>query len=94
MQGMHSIDANPALLLNVNVIKERCHTLTFPPIKRRQQYVVCPEQDCEGLVYMSDQNTSMIESLGIHENPFWKERVEYFYKWFNKSSKTSKDAWT
>ena len=23
-----------------------------------------------------------------------RERVECFYKWFNKSSKTSKDAWT
>ena len=23
-----------------------------------------------------------------------RERVEYFYSWFNKSSKTSKDAWT
>ena len=23
-----------------------------------------------------------------------RERVEYFYKWFNKSSKTSKDTWT
>ena len=55
---------------------------------------MCPEQDCESLVYMSDQNTSMIESIGLHEHPFWKERVEKFYGWFHKFSKTSKDAWT
>ena len=68
--------------------------MTFPPDKRHKQYVMCPEQDCEGLVYMSDQNTSMVEALGLHGHPFWRERVEYFYKRFNKSSKTSKDAWT
>ena len=68
--------------------------MTFPPNKRHQQYVMCPEQDCESLVYMSDQNTSMIESIGLHEHPSWKERVEKFYGWFHRSSKTSKDAWT
>ena len=37
----------------------------------------------------------MIETLGLHRHPFWEERVEKFYQWFNKSaSKTSKDAWT
>ena len=74
--------------------RKDCHIMTLPPNKRHQQYVMCPEQDCESLVYMSDQNTSMIESIGLHEHPFWKERVEKFYGWFHKSSKTSKDAWT
>ena len=32
---------------------------------------------------------SMVEALGLHDHPSWRERVEYFYKWFNKSSKTS-----
>ena len=37
----------------------------------------------------------MIETLGLHQHPFWEERVEKFYKWFQQSaSKTSKDAWT
>ena len=37
----------------------------------------------------------MIETLGLHRHPFWEERVEKFYQWFNKSaSKTFKDAWT
>ena len=54
---------------------------------RKHCRVMCPEQDCESLVYMSDQNTSMIESIGLREHPFWKERVERFYGWFHKSSK-------
>ena len=74
--------------------RKDCHKLTFPANKRHKQYVMCPEQDCEALVYMSDQNTSMIEALGLHEDPFWKERVEYFYSWFRKSSKIAQQAWT
>ena len=30
--------------------RKDCHTLTFQPDKRHKQYVMCPEQDCEGLV--------------------------------------------
>ena len=52
-----------------------CHTMTFPDKQRHSQCVMCTEQDCESLVYMSDQNKSMIETLGIHEDPFWQERV-------------------
>ena len=68
--------------------------MTFKGKSRHSHYVMCPEQDCENLVYMSDQNKSMIEILGIHEDPLWQERVEKFYGWFHKSSKTSKAAWT
>ena len=53
--------------------RKDCHIMTYPPKQRHKQYVMCPEQDCESLVYMSDQNTSMIESIGLHEHPFWKE---------------------
>ena len=74
--------------------RKDCHTMTFQPKKRHTQYVMFPEQDCESLVYMSDQNKSMIETLDIHEDPFWQERVEKFYGWFHKSSRTSKAAWT
>ena len=69
--------------------------MTFEAKKRHSQYVMCPEQDCESLVYFSDQTKSMIETLDLHQHPFWKERVEKFYQWYNKSaSRTSKDAWT
>ena len=33
---------------------------------------------------MSDQNKSMIETLDLHEDPFWQERVEKLYGWFHK----------
>ena len=37
----------------------------------------------------------MIETRGLHQHPFWAERVKAFYGRFNKSaSKTSRDAWT
>ena len=43
---------------------------------------------------MSDQNTSMVEAIGLHDHPWWRKRVEEFYSWYTKSMKTSKDAWT
>ena len=73
--------------------RKDCHTLTIPSDKRFKQYVICPEQDCEYLVYMSDQSTGMVEAIGIHEHPWWRKRVEEFYSWHTKSVKTSKDAW-
>ena len=94
IQKLNEILSKPIGFPSIPTPRNDCHIMTFLPKKRHQQYVMCPEQDCENLVYMSDQNTSMIESLGLHEHPFWKERVEKFYGWFHKSSKTSKDAWT
>ena len=52
--------------------RKDCHTLVLPSNKRFKQYVICPEQDCECLVYMSDLNTSMVEAIGIHEHPWWR----------------------
>ena len=70
-------------------------SMTLPPDKRNHQYVMCPEQDCECLVHFSDQNRSMIDVLGLGQEPFWDDRVKDFYKWYSKSaSKTDKDAWT
>ena len=63
-----------------------CQVMTFEAKKRHSQYVMCPEQDCENLVYFSDQTRSMIETLGLHQHPFWKESVEKFYQWYNKSA--------
>ena len=94
IQKLSEILSKPIGFPSIPAPRKDCHTMTFPPNKRHQQYVMCPEQDCESLVYMSDQNTSMIESIGLHEHPFWKARVEKVYEWFHKSSKTSKDAWT
>ena len=75
--------------------RKACQIMTFEAKKRHSQYVMCPEQDCENLVYFSDQTKSMIETLGLQEHPFWKERVEKFYQLYHKlASRTSKDAWT
>ena len=55
--------------------------VSFLSDKRNDQYVMCPEQECESLVYYSDQSRS--------------DRVKAFYGWYSKSgSKTSQDAWT
>ena len=73
--------------------RKDCHTRMYPSNKTEKQYVSCPEQECECFVYMSDQNTSMIETLGLNGHPWWRERVEKFYSWYTKSMKTSRDAW-
>ena len=95
IQQLNSILSLPHGFPQIPPLRKDSHTMTFEPKKRHHQYVMCPEEDCESLVYFSDQNHSMIETLGLHQHPFWEERVKAFYKWFNKSaSKTSRDAWT
>ena len=70
-------------------------SMQFPPDKRNAQYVMCPEQECESLVYYGDQSRSMIDVLGLGQDPFWDDRVKVFYGWYSKSaSKTGQDAWT
>ena len=93
VQQLNGILSKAIRFPSIPAPRKDCHTI-FPPTKRHSQYVMCPEQDCESLVYMSDQNSSMIETLDLHEDPFWQERVEKFYGWFHKSSRTSKAAWT
>ena len=47
-------------------------------------------------VYMSDQNASMVEALGVHDQQLWSQTVHDYYDWQKKSDKgvkTSKDAW-
>ena len=63
IQQLNSILSRPIGFPAIPAPRKNCHTMTFPPKKRHSQYVMCPEQDCESLVYMSDQNKSMIETL-------------------------------
>ena len=64
--------------------------IQFPADKRNDQYMMRPEQECESLVYYSGQSRSMIDVLGLGQNPFWDDRVKAFYEWYSKSgSKTS-----
>ena len=71
IQQLNSILSRPIGFPSIPAPRKDCHIMTFQPKKRHSQYVMCPEQDCESLVYMSDQNRSMIETLELHEDPFW-----------------------
>ena len=55
------------------------------------QYKMCPETDAEELVYAFDQSKSMIEVIGLQDDPLWKKRVEVFKTWYK--SPWAKDAW-
>ena len=97
IQKLNDILAKAEGFPSIPVPRKDCHTLWMSSKQRFQQYVMCPEQDCECLVYMSDQNSSMVDAIGIGDHPWWRQRVEDFYGWYtksNKSVKTSQDAWT
>ena len=40
--------------------------------------VICPEQECEWLVYMSDLDACMVEALGVIDHPLWQQRVQEY----------------
>ena len=88
---------SPMAFQQIPIPRKACHTFYAKPDERRKQYVISPVQDCEWLVYMSDQNTSMVEALGNQDHPLWVQRVQDYYDWQKKSNKgvkTSKDSWT
>ena len=77
--------------------RQDCHVFHAKPDERHKQMVICPEQDCEWLAYMSDLNTSMVEALGVQDLPLWSARVQEFKEWQKKAykgSKSSQEAWT
>ena len=97
IQQLNEILAKPDGFPPIPTPRKDCHTFYAKPDERHKQYVICPEQDCEWLVYMSDQNTCMVEALGIQDQPLWALRVQDYYDWqkkHNKGVKTSKDSWT
>ena len=97
IQQLNGILAKPVGFPQIPDPRKDCHLFQANPGERHQQYVLCPEQDCEWLVYMSDQNTSMIEALDVQEHPLWKQRMQDYHDWqqkINKGSKTSKESWT
>ena len=63
---------------------------TFPGPKDRKQYRICPEQDCENLVFTFDPTKSMIEILEPEKEPEWIDRVEVFKRWYKYTGK----SWT
>ena len=76
IQQLNSILSKPTGFPQIPAPRKDCQIMTFEPKKRHPQYVMCPEQDCESLVYFSDQNHNVIETLGQHRHPFWEESRE------------------
>ena len=63
---VQSVARPVTILLNAHVRSRAIpatRILSFPAKKRNDQYVMCPEQECESLVYHADQSRSMIEVL-------------------------------
>ena len=95
IQQLNGILSIPDAFPQIPAPRKDCKSIKFPSDKRNDQYVMCPEQESESLVYYSDQSRSMIDVLGLGQNPFWDDRVKAFYGWYSQSgSKTSQDAWT
>ena len=95
IQKLNRILSIPQGFPQIPAPRKECQAMEFPPDKRNDQYVMCPEQECESLVYHGDQSRSMIDLLGLGQNPFWDDRVKAFYGWYSKpASKTGQDAWT
>ena len=90
IQQLNDILSRPDGFPQIPETRNECQILQFPSKKRNGQYVMCPGQECESLVYHADQSRSMIEALGLDQNPFWVDRIKAFYGWYSTSaSKTS-----
>ena len=70
--------------------RPECQILTFGPPDHKQ-YKICPEQDCENLVFYFDQQKALIEIFEPHEHDEWKHQVENFCDWYKKQVKST---WT
>ena len=93
-QKLNVILSKPTSFPQIPAPTKDCRSMTFPPDRRNGQHLMRPEQDCKCLVYYGDQSRSMIDVLGLGQDPFWDDRVKGFYEWYSKSaSKTGQDAW-
>ena len=75
IQQLNSMLAKPIGFPQIPIPRKDCHIFYAKPDERHKQYVISPEQDCEWLVYMSDQNTSMVEAIGVHDHALWARRT-------------------
>ena len=101
IQQLNAILAIPRDFPQIPAPRKDCHVFYAKSTERRKQMVICPEQDCEWLVYMSDQDTCMVEALGAQDLPLWAQRVQDYKEWQQQNSKSyksskdsSKAAWT
>ena len=94
---LNTILSKPKDFPPIPVPRDDCHIFHAKPGERHRQMVICPEQDCEWVAYMTDLDTSMVEALGVHEHALWSTRFQEYKEWQqqnNKGSKSSKQAWT
>ena len=90
---LNKILSKPEGFPSIPDTRKECKILRLPADQRDHQYVICPEHECECLVYQADQTKSTIEVLQLDQDPFWEPRVKEFHAWYTKSgSKTQKDA--
>ena len=54
---------------------------------------ICPEADAEELVYVADQEKSIIDVISKHKEDLWKKRVEAFKSWYKPSWLKGKGSW-
>ena len=95
IQQLNSILAKPKDFPQIPAPRDDCHIFQAKPAERHRQMVICPEQDCEWIAYMTDLDTSMVEALGVHEEALWSGRFKDYKDWQQqKGSKSSKQAWT
>ena len=96
LKPLNSILAKPQDFPPIPAPRDDCHIFHAKPTERHRQMVICPEQDCEWIAYMTDLDTSMVEALGIHEVALWSGRLQDFKDWQEraKSSKSTKQPWT
>ena len=71
IQQLNSILAKPQDFPQIPAPRDDCHIFHARPAERHRQMVICPEQDCEWVAYMTDLDTSMVEALGVHEDALW-----------------------
>ena len=97
IQELNAILSIPRDFPQIPTPRKDCHIFYVKPNERHKQMVICPEQDCEWLVYMSDLDTCVVEALGVQDHPLWQQRVQEFKEWQKKNSrisKSTKEAWT
>ena len=95
IQQLNAILATPNDFPQIPTPRDDCHIFYAKPAERHRQMVICPEQDCEWIAYMTDLDTSMVEALGVHEDVLWRARFKDYKEWQQqKGSKSSKQAWT
>ena len=96
IKQLNDILSRPGDFPQIPPTRKECQILHFPSNKRNGQYVMCPEHECESLVYYSDQSRSMIEVLGLDHHPFW-EAIESKLSMdgiLSPDPRLTKDAWT